>query len=287
MTAVPAPRRAIVCSIVHVLLIAIGCGGARAAPPSAAAKPTPVASASTSTSPAAQTLHWSGRLAAGRTIELRTVAGTVKAIAAADDTAVIDATLAPDAGSGYARTTMRIREDESGVSLRTETRGDRDDGCSSSDRGSHGHGAPAVDVVVRVPAGLHLVVHTVDARIDADGLKGPVDLHSVDGAIDMRAMSSAQARTVNGAIHAAFAQPDLAEDTELSTVNGRVDVTLPVGVNAELAASTVNGQVHLDPPPADSSRDGRDGRGLHTTLGRGGRSLRLRTVNGSISVKRG
>jgi hypothetical protein len=278
----PAARRAIVCSVAHVLLVALGCGGAHAAPPSTAAKPAPAASASTST--AGQTLHWSGRLTAGRTIELRTVTGSVRAVASSDDTAVIDATLTPETGDGD-RTAMRIREDASGVSLRSEARGDRDDGCSCDDHGAKDRRAPTVDVVVHVPAGLQLVVHTVDARIDADGLRGPVDLRTVDGAIDVRAMASAHARTVNGAIHAAFAQPDLSEDTELSTVNGPVDVTLPASANAELAASTVNGQVHVDLPPAGS--ESRDSRGLRMTLGKGGRSLRVRTVNGSIRVKQG
>ncbi len=280
-----AARRAVVCSVAYAVLTVVGCGGARPAggAPPVSAPPAPQASASAS--PAGQTLHWSGRLAAGRTVEVHTVLGSVRAVAATDDVAVIDATMAPEAESADPadrRASLRIREDDSGVTLGTEHHGSHEGGCECDEHGTHGH-LPRVDVVVRVPAGLHLVVHTVDARIDVDGLKGPVDLHSVDGPIDLRAMTSAQARTVNGAIHVAFALPDLADDSALSTVNGAVDVTLPASANADLSVSTVNGHVRVDPPPAGPI----EGRGLRMALGHGGRSLRLRTVNGTISVKRG
>jgi len=219
-------------------------------------------------------VHWNGKLAAGKTMEVRTVMGTVRAVAATDDIAAIDATVSPTA-NGDSNTSMRVREDDHGVLLRTER--DDDDRC-----GDHGQHVQPVDVVVRVPAGVRLVVHTVDARIDADGLKGTAVLHTVDGTIDARGLSSVEAGTVDGSIHVAFAQPDLAEDTVVSTVNGTVDVTLPPTENAELAASTVNGLIRVDMPPSGVESSHR----LRLTLGHGGRSLRLRTVNGAIHVKR-
>jgi DUF4097 and DUF4098 domain-containing protein YvlB len=67
-------------------------------------------------------------------------------------------------------------------------------------------------------------------------------------------------------------------------VNGSIDVALPPGVNADLAASTVNGHISSDFPITVRGRF--TSRHLHGTLGSGGRELKVSTVNGSITVAR-
>jgi DUF4097 and DUF4098 domain-containing protein YvlB len=69
----------------------------------------------------------------------------------------------------------------------------------------------------------------------------------------------------------------------MSTVNGGIALTLPSTLNTELHAQTVNGDIASDFPVTISKVDRRR---LDGTIGAGGRTLSLESVNGSISLKR-
>jgi len=88
---------------------------------------------------------------------------------------------------------------------------------------------------------------------------------------------------LNGAIHAAFVGTELAESSELATVNGTVDVAWPAAAGAEVSARSVNGRVTVDFPVSGEVAPHK-ARGL---IGHGGKGLTLRSVNGSIHVARG
>jgi DUF4097 and DUF4098 domain-containing protein YvlB len=78
---------------------------------------------------------------------------------------------------------------------------------------------------------------------------------------------------------------DWADELDFSTVNGRITLILPAQLNTDVRASTVNGEMESDFPMTVSGRFGpRRWRG---TIGTGGRSLNLSTVNGEIRLKKG
>jgi DUF4097 and DUF4098 domain-containing protein YvlB len=66
-------------------------------------------------------------------------------------------------------------------------------------------------------------------------------------------------------------------------VNGSVTVSLPKQLDADLEAETVNGAIETDYPITVSGR--LTPRHLSGRIGQGGRSLRLKTVNGSIHIR--
>jgi DUF4097 and DUF4098 domain-containing protein YvlB len=75
-----------------------------------------------------------------------------------------------------------------------------------------------------------------------------------------------------------------AEHTEFSTTNGTITVSLPASVNADVDMRTVNGHLSSDfPLTVEGSFSPRR---LHATLGKGGPTLRLSTVNGSIRLRK-
>jgi hypothetical protein len=265
-----AGRRFVVrCVISAVVPLAIGCGGGRDA---GGAQPRPAAPVASGTPTPGQPMHWSGHVGAGQAMEVRTIAGTIHVTAATGDVGEIEAKVHD--GDPDTAPAVRFTEDEHGVVARVEP---REHGCE------HDHHDGTVDFEVRVPAGAHLVARSVHGGIDVEGVSGPVDLHTVDGGIAIRAATSARARTVNGSVTASFRTPDLDADSELETVNGPVQVTLPAAANADLSASTLNGEIHVGFPLSGSS----DRRSTHGSIGHGGRELRLRTVNGTIEVSRG
>lgn len=259
------------CVVSAVIPLAIGCGGGRDA---GGAQPKPAAPAASGTPSPGQPMHWSGHVAAGKVMEVRTIAGTIHVTAATSDVGDIVAKV-HDGDPGSAPT-VQFLEDEHGVVARVET---HDHGC---DHDRHDHDG-SVDFEVKVPAGVRLVARSVHGGIDVDGVSGPVDVHTVDGGIAIRSATSARARTVNGSVSATFSKPDLDADCELETVNGPVQVTLPAAANAELVASTLNGEIHVGFPFNGST----DRRSTHGSIGHGGRELRLRTINGTIEVARG
>jgi DUF4097 and DUF4098 domain-containing protein YvlB len=226
-------------------------------------------------------MHWSGQIAAGKSMEVRTISGTIHVTAATGNVGEIEAKV-HDGGDPGAGPIVRFTEDEHGVVARVET---HDHGCECDHDHDHDHERhdATVDFDVRVPAGVRLLARSVHGGIDVDGVTGPIDVHTVDGGIAIRSAASARARTVNGSVTASFNKPDLDSDCELETVNGPVQVTLPAAANAELVACTLNGEIHVGFPFTGSN----DRRSTHGSIGHGGRELRLRTINGTIEVSRG
>jgi DUF4097 and DUF4098 domain-containing protein YvlB len=87
---------------------------------------------------------------------------------------------------------------------------------------------------------------------------------------------------VNGSIEARFGAA-LSEDVTFETVNGGISLSVPADLDANLEARWLNGGLDSDIP---ISVRGRMGRGRATgTLGSGGPTLRLVTVNGSIRIR--
>jgi hypothetical protein len=220
-------------------------------------------------------MRWTGHLPAGRAIEVRTVSGTIRATVARGDSAEIEARPVQSGGDGPPH--VVFTEDARGIVARVET--DDRHGCDC-DRDRRDD---VVDFDVRVPSGVRLVAHSVRGSVEIDGVSGALEARTVDGSIRLRSATAARARTVNGSITATFRAADLESDTELDTVNGRVQVTLPAGANADLSASTLNGEVRVEFPLEGSVEPRR----VHGSVGHGGRELRLRTVNGNIDVARG
>jgi DUF4097 and DUF4098 domain-containing protein YvlB len=68
---------------------------------------------------------------------------------------------------------------------------------------------------------------------------------------------------------------------DLETHNGGVHVSVPDGYSAHLDAGTKNGRVGCDLPIAASDPKGKE---LVGDLGQGGAPVKIRTVNGGVSV---
>ena len=255
------------------LAILCGCGrSAGGAPPKAPAAQAP-------TTASAPGMHWSGKIPAGRVLDIREVAGKVHVMPATGDVGDVDASVE---GATDGKAPIRIVEDERGVSIRSEEHGDHDEPCSR-DHDGHDERQVAIDIVAHVPAGVRLIVRTVEGSIDVDRVQNAFEVHAVNGAIDLRSVSGGNAHTVNGTIHASFAGAGPSDDSELATVNGSVDVTLSAAASTEVAARSLNGAVSVD-FPVTGSLERHEARG---SIGHGGHSLRLRSVNGAIHVARG
>jgi len=149
--------------------------------------------------------------------------------------------------------------------------------------GKGGHGDVAVRFIVRLPDGVGLDASTVNGSVTASGTEGRLALETVNGSVtvdDVR--GGVTARTVNGSVTAAVLDLVGASGLDLKTVNGSIRAGVPAEINAQLEASTVNGKVTTDLPIQIVGRI--NPRSIRATLGSGGMLLRLKTVNGSVTL---
>jgi DUF4097 and DUF4098 domain-containing protein YvlB len=105
----------------------------------------------------------------------------------------------------------------------------------------------------------------------------------VNGQIRISTTRSAQAQTVNGSITASLQRPGNCLDSSFSTVNGSITVLMPKRASARLLAETVNGKVRSDFPLVGSRKGTKR---LAGRIGGGSSNLKMKTVNGSIQLKR-
>jgi hypothetical protein len=236
---------------------------------------------------AAQDFTWHGSIAQGQSIEIKGVNGDIRADASGsnevevtaekharrDDPASVQIQVVPHAGGVTICAVYPSRE------------GARPNECQPGEGGRMNvqNNDVTVRFTVHVPAGVQFAGRTVNGQVDATHLNGDVSLATVNGSITFSTTGVAHAKTVNGAITGEMGRADWTDKLAMSTVNGGIALTLPATLNTELHAQTVNGDIQSDFPVTISKVDRRR---LDGTIGAGGRTLSLESVNGSISVKR-
>lgn len=143
-----------------------------------------------------------------------------------------------------------------------------------------------VEFTVRVPDGVGFTGRTVNGGISALDLTGDVAATTVNGSVDVRTSGSASAETVNGGIEAVVGRAASGGTLRFQTVNGSIRLQLPADAGARVRAETVNGRLETDFPLTIQGGAPAGPRRIEGTIGAGGATLELRTVNGTIALRR-
>lgn len=135
-------------------------------------------------------------------------------------------------------------------------------------------------------------VRSADGSIRMDRVEGALDLETEDGSIVLEARPSVlRARTADGTIRLRIeSDTTMTGDWDVQTGDGSVTLSLPNGFNGLLDAETRDGSVRANHPAiADEQRSGDSReerrRSMKATLGSGGRTVRVRTGDGSIRIE--
>jgi len=232
--------------------------------------------------------QWKGRIASGKALEIKGVNGGVRADTATGDEAEVVATKTARR-SDPKQVEIKVVEHGDGVTICAvypTPDGEKPNECNpgSGGRMSTRNNDVQVEFAVRVPAGVRFVGRTVNGKIEAS-VRGDVEAHTVNGSVTISTRGHAEAKTVNGGITASMGSADGTKALAFETVNGSVTVELPDRANAEVRAETVNGGIETDFPLTVQGRFGP--RKVSGTIGGGGRSLSIKTVNGSIRLRKG
>jgi len=233
--------------------------------------------------------RWKGRVASGKTVDIKGVNGAITAMAATGGEVEVTARKrARDSDPEEVK--IEVIEHDGGVTVcavyPTPRRAHRENRCETGDHWSSNtdDNDVVVDFTVRIPAGLHLDARTVNGDVEALGLGGNVDAGTVNGGVEVSTTGWVEASTVNGSIRATMGRADWPGELEFQTVNGGITLQLPTILNTEVRAQTVNGDLASDYPLTVSGRWGP--RQLKGTIGSGGRELNLSTVNGGIKLRK-
>lgn len=133
------------------------------------------------------------------------------------------------------------------------------------------------------------VLHTSNGKIIAQEVSGGINAKTSNGAITVvmdtegTAEDKITCRTSNGGISLKIPK-FIKTDIDARTSNGSIIAELYQELDADLHLTTSRGSIKSDIPLTPAGTKNK--RDIKATLGKGGNKIRLRTSNGSISLKR-
>lgn len=126
---------------------------------------------------------------------------------------------------------------------------------------------------------------TVNGLVEVRNVGGEVRATTVNGRVEVTTRSGpVNANTVNGDIDVRMSALSREGEMKFSTVNGSVTVETPSSLDADVSMETMHGSISSDWPVQLSGKFGP--RHAEGTIGRGGRSIRLKTLNGSVELRK-
>jgi hypothetical protein len=236
---------------------------------------------------AANPQSWRGVILQGNAIEIKGVNGEIKAVASTGPEVEVSAVMR-GRRNNPAEVRLDIVQHGDGVTICAlyPSPDSRPNECAPGDGGRMNVRDNDVTVAftVRVPAGVRFVGHTVNGDVSAEGLAAPISVQTVNGDATFSTSSYGAAQTVNGSIRGSMGSSQWTQELKFRTVNGSISLDLPPDTSTDVDATTVNGSITTDFPISISGKV--NPRKLTGTIGGGGRSMDLETVNGSVTLRR-
>lgn len=231
--------------------------------------------------------HWTSALAAGKTLRIQDVNGSIRATGTSGGEATVSA-VRRGKKSDPKSVEIRVEQDGDITTICAVWPGEQDaDGC---DRGSHHNNDHwdrndvNVDFTVSVPAGVKFEGQTVNGSVAASDLTADADVNSVNGNVSLATRGTGSAATVNGDVKLTLGTSTWTGDVEAKTVNGSVTVEMPTPANLDVRANTLNGDISSEFPMTLQGK--MSPRSMRGTIGNGGSRLELSTVNGPIELRK-
>lgn len=160
------------------------------------------------------------------------------------------------------------------------------------------------NIMIQVPSNASLELKTLNGgHIDVTGVNGEIEVNNLNGPINLKNISgSVVAHSLNGEVTASLDKVSPGKPMSFTSLNGKIDVTLPGDTKARVRLKTDNGSVYSDfdvkmepdasRPVVEDSR-GQGGkykikmdRSVYGSINGGGPEYRFETLNGNILIHR-
>ena len=162
------------------------------------------------------------------------------------------------------------------------------------------HGGMSGNITIKVPTRTTVQAKTISGAISISSVEGSVEAEATNGSVTLTAISGAVvAHSLNGGIKADIVKATADQPMSFTSLNGKIDVTLPAGTKAKLRLKTQWGEVYSDfdmkmePNSAPVVEDSRGDKGKYrvkmdrsvtATINGGGPEYLFQTMNGSILI---
>ncbi len=236
--------------------------------------------------------RWNGNLHPGQTLTVRGINGSVEAELADGNLAEVLA-IKKGRRSDPDSVEIEVVEHADGVTICAMYPSRRGNECLPFGQGRADNQNNDVEVqfIVRVPPQVEFIGKTVNGGVEAEGLDGDVEAHTVNGSIKVSTTGLAKASTVNGSIRASMGAADWEGELEYTTVNGSITLEFPEDLRTQLRAESLNGSIRsdFDITLRSKSRRSWGKQELKGYIGgdESARTLSLETVNGDVKIRRG
>ncbi len=159
----------------------------------------------------------------------------------------------------------------------------------------------SVDLTIKVPQRFSLKLHTVNnGDITVESVTGELEVNNVNGGIELTNVGgSAVANTINGDLKATFKEVNTNTPMAFSTLNGRIDVTFPASVKANVKLKSGRGDIYsdfdidIDKSQPKATRTNQSGMyrvtvddWVYGKINNGGSEVMMKTMQGSIYVRK-
>ncbi len=165
--------------------------------------------------------------------------------------------------------------------------------------------AQPVDLTIQVPFRTALKLNCLnDGDIKVNHVQGEIEVNNTTGAVSLTDVAgSVVAHALNEDIVASLTEVTPGKPMSFSSLNGKIDVTLPAAIKASVVIKSDNGEIFTDfdiqvqhdggKPIIEDSR-GKGGkykvsmdRAIHGTINGGGPEIQFKAFNGNIYIRKG
>jgi len=185
-------------------------------------------------------------------------------------------------------TGLTVEEDDNTVSVSTGMRG----------------GLRTVDLTLRVPTNCSMHLSAVnDGNIEVENVNGDLEINCTNGSVKLSGISgSAVAHALNEDLTATFVKVNPQKSMSFSSLNGKIDVTFPSDVKANVYMKSDQGEIYSDfdmkvkseTAKQEDNAKGKKGkfrisveRGMRGTINGGGQEIEITNFNGDIYIRKG
>ncbi len=220
-------------------------------------------------------------IGANGTVEISNMNGNVEVVAWDKNEVSLEAEKFSRDEDGLKRIEIIVDASSDRLVIKTKHHKNEDSSWWSHERWSTNGG---VRYRLKVPASLAAFkADVMNSNVTVDGVRSSVKINSMNGRINATDLTGdTDLGTMNGAITASFSSIKSGQSIRLDTMNGSCRLNVPHDLSANFHASSMNGSVSCD-LPITLEKSGRHS--LRGTIGQGGATITLHSMNGGLSLR--